>query len=270
MKKLIIQVLKSGYAILVKMPYLNLTQIYYGNIDTPVECNICNFKAMRLKSDDWHLYCICPRCDSAVRTRLLVASLNLLDNFNMDKIITKKRILHFAPETIIGKIFKEKAAIYKTADLFTGGNYYNNIDYNIDMSDMPSIKNDSFDVVMALDVLEHIPNHIAAMKEAHRVLSPDGYCIFTVPQKDNLQTTIEDPSVTDPKERERLYAQEDHVRMYGDDFVDTLKSCGFEVTAVNETYFDDAFVKKHVLFPPVLSERPLATNYRKVFFGKKV
>jgi hypothetical protein len=57
--------------------------------------------------------------------------------------------------------------------------------------------------------------------------------------------------------------------MYGDDFVDTLKSCGFEVTAVNETYFDEALVKKHVLFPPILSERPLATNYRKVFFGKK-
>jgi SAM-dependent methyltransferase len=269
MKKLIKQVLKSGYTNLVKVPYLNLTQIYYSNIDAPVECNICNYKAMRLKSDEWHLYCICPRCDSAVRSRLLIASLKLLDNFNIDKIINKKRVLHFAPEKPIEKKFREKAAVYKTADLFTGGNYYSNIDYNIDISNMKAIENGSFDVVVALDVLEHVPNHIDAIKEVYRVLELGGFCIFTVPQKDNLQTTFEDPSVIDPKERTRLFGQEDHVRIYGDDFEDILKSCGFEVTAVNETYFDEALVKKHVLFPPILSERPLATNYRKVFFGKK-
>ena len=59
------------------------------------------------------------------------------------------------------------------------------------------------------------------------------------------------------------------MRIYGDDFAAMLKNAGFEVTAVNETFFDKNIVDRYVLFPPVLSKNPLATNYRKIFFGRK-
>lgn len=39
----------------------------------------------------------------------------------------------------------------------------------------------SFDIVVHSDTLEHVPDPVLALKECHRVLKPDGYCIFTVP-----------------------------------------------------------------------------------------
>jgi hypothetical protein len=39
--------------------------------------------------------------------------------------------------------------------------------------------------------------------------------------------------VTDPAERERLYWQRDHVRLYGLDYVDRLAAAGFEVEEVD-------------------------------------
>lgn len=49
-----------------------------------------------------------------------------------------------------------------------------------------------------------------------------------------------------------------------------LEQSGFKVTVVNEADFAVDLARKYVLFPPVLSTHPLATNYRKVFFGRKV
>lgn len=39
----------------------------------------------------------------------------------------------------------------------------------------------AFDVVLALDVLEHIPDHVAAAREMARVLAPGGFALITVP-----------------------------------------------------------------------------------------
>jgi hypothetical protein len=43
-------------------------------------------------------------------------------------------------------------------------------------------------------------------------------------------TTFEDFSVTDPKEREKLFGQHDHVQNYGLDYGDRLTEAGFSVT----------------------------------------
>ena len=46
-----------------------------------------------------------------------------------------------------------------------------------------------------------------------------------------VQVTVEDPTVTDPAEREKLFGQRDHVRRYGLDVVTRLEDAGFEVAA---------------------------------------
>ena len=51
------------------------------------------------------------------------------------------------------------------------------------MSNMPEMKGDSFDVVIAFDVLEHVPDYQKALEEVHRILSSRGFAIFTVPRK---------------------------------------------------------------------------------------
>ena len=249
--------------------YLKLSQVYFKITGYKVECNICHYKANKLNSDMWHLYTGCPNCGSGIRQRLIMASFVFLDDFNFDKIIKDKNILHFAPEKELGRIIQRHAKNYKTADFFAEEYSYDEVDYNLDISNMKNIQDATYDCVIACDVLEHVTNHIDGIKEVYRILTNGGYCIFTVPQKNDLEYTLEDLSILDPKEREKVFGQKDHLRMYGDDFVDMLKDVGFEVTAVNEKFFDKKIVEKFVLFPPILSKKPLATNYRKVFFGKK-
>jgi SAM-dependent methyltransferase len=89
-----------------------------------------------------------------------------------------------------------------------------------------------FDLVFCNHVLEHIPDDRKAMIEIYRVLKPGGTAILQIPLDASRQTTFEDPSVTDPAERARLFGQYDHVRVYGMDFFDRLRETGFRVQAI--------------------------------------
>jgi SAM-dependent methyltransferase len=195
---------------------------------------------------------------------LFLAALQNIENLSFDQLIHYKTILHFAPEDIISSFIRNKSAHYATADILR-----EDCDFKLDMSDMPEIKNESFDVVIALDVLEHVSNHKKALKEVHRILSSKGYGIFTVPQKDSLSTTYEDPTISTPEDREKHFGQWDHLRMFGDDFPKIVESKDFAVITVNKSMFSEGLVRRNVLFPPILSKHPLATNYRKVFFCQK-
>ncbi len=39
----------------------------------------------------------------------------------------------------------------------------------------------SYDIIFAMDVIEHIPDHEKAIAEIHRLLKPNGFAVFTVP-----------------------------------------------------------------------------------------
>jgi len=47
---------------------------------------------------------------------------------------------------------------------------------------LPLVDN-AFDLVLSFEVLEHVPNEAAALREIHRVLKPGGEIIFSVPNK---------------------------------------------------------------------------------------
>ena len=229
-----------------------------------VQCNICGWKGRCLFSDSWHPYTICPRCRSQVRHRLLFAAITTLPNLGVKDLIQGKRILHFAPEPIISQLLVDKASTYVSADLCR-----DYVDIRLDMCNMSSVADSSFDLVIACDVLEHVPDDSSALREIHRVLTTHGWAILTVPQMDNRATKFEDHTVTTPEGRKKAFGQEDHLRIYGDDFGLFLENHHFTVTTVNKSDFDSKMVKKYVLFPPILSNHPLATNHRKVYFGQK-
>ncbi len=44
-----------------------------------------------------------------------------------------------------------------------------------------SFEDNLFDIIMHQDVLEHIPDYFAALREGYRILKPSGYFFFTVP-----------------------------------------------------------------------------------------
>ena len=229
-----------------------------------VVCNICGWWGRRFDSDQWHPNTICWQCHSMVRHRLFVQAWKSIDGLRFEDIIDGKRILHFAPEEQTTHMLRARAGNYRTADFLE-----KNVDENLDLCGMPTVASDSLDLLIAADVLEHVPDHVQAMREIFRVLAPNGRAVLTVPQKDNLEKTYGDPGVTDPRERERLFGQSDHVRVFGTDMKDLLESVGFNVRVVSADDFPPEVVKRHVLFPPVVSTHPLATNHRRIYFAQK-
>ena len=228
-----------------------------------VTCNVCGWTGRRFDSDQWHPHTICWKCQSMVRHRLVVEAWQRIEGLTFGDLVQGKRVLHFAPEEPIQRLLQPRAATYRTAD-YSG----QNVDLQLDMSHMPEVADGSFDLAIAADVLEHVPDHIAAMRELFRILAPGGYAVLTVPQKDHLEKTHSDPGITDPAERERLFGQNDHVRIFGNDMPQLLEGVGFQVRVITDQDFPPRLVKRHVLRPPVLSTHPLATNYRRAYFAR--
>lgn len=86
-----------------------------------------------------------------------------------------------------------------------------------------------YDVLFCNHVLEHIPDEKKALKEIYRVIKPGGYAILMVPADFKRKETFEDNSITDKKERTRIFGQYDHVRVYGLDYPERLKKTGFVI-----------------------------------------
>jgi predicted SAM-dependent methyltransferase len=104
----------------------------------------------------------------------------------------------------------------------------------MDISDI-QYRDNTFDVIYCSHVLEHVPDDRKALREFWRVLKVGGWAILQVPIISDV--TFEDPTVTSPEERERLFGQHDHVRRYGPDYRDRLVDVGFSVTV-------DGFVRE--------------------------
>lgn len=136
----------------------------------------------------------------------------------------KLKVLHFAPESALMNQFKKlKNLSYDTIDLNSPI-----ADIKADICDLPFLDN-SYDFILCNHVLEHIVDDSKAMRELFRVLKKNGIGIFQVPIDYNRDTTFEDFSVTNKKERNKLFGQYDHVRIYGLDFFDRLQKAGFSV-----------------------------------------
>lgn len=142
----------------------------------------------------------------------------------------KKKTLHFAPEQAFYKCFKKmKNLDYVTTDLNSPL-----ADVKADICNLP-FKDNEFDIILCNHVLEHIQDDTKAMQELYRVLKVGGMGVFQIPQDLNRDITFEDHSITDKKERSKIFGQYDHVRIYGRDYFDKLRSVGFNVDEVDYT-----------------------------------
>ncbi len=137
------------------------------------------------------------------------------------------KVLHMAPEQCFLKPFKKLNHNYITADIHSPI-----ADVKADLTSLP-FKDNSFDIIFCNHVLEHIQDDTKAMKELYRVMKKGGMGIFQVPQDLNRATTFEDNTIIDPRERAKIFGQYDHVRVYGRDYFEKLRSVGFLVEEVN-------------------------------------
>jgi SAM-dependent methyltransferase len=197
---------------------------------TRVRCNCCGgrFRGFRTWTDDVAVpWPMCPRCGSLGRQR--VDWLYLSERTDLLRAPT--RLLHVAPEHCFQRVLRATPGIsYLSADYDSAAAME-----RMDITDIGH-PDASFDVVICNHVLEHVSDDLLAMREIFRVLRPGGWAMLQVPI-DAREATFEDPTITDPKERLRVFGQHDHARIYGRDYPERLRSQGFDVSA-------DAFVKE--------------------------
>ena len=160
-----------------------------------------------------------------------------------DFFTSQKTLLHFAPEQAFYKRFKKMSNLeYTTTDLYSPL-----ADVKADICNLP-FEDNSYDTILCNHVLEHIPDDIKAMQELYRVLKPNGMAILQIPQDLNRETTFEDDTIIDKKERAKIFGQYDHVRVYGRDYFNKLRSIGFKVDEVDYTSkLNDTDIEKYCL-----------------------
>lgn len=194
-------------------------------------CPCCRASLRRFVSYNGRPAAQCPVCGAMERHRLMMRYLGARTDLFDGR---RKRILHVAPEPRLARVFRELPG---------------STDVTIDLSPVrrPSVLADltrlpfgaeSFDVIYCSHVLEHVPDDRGAMRELRRVLSPKGWAILQVPIGFTDRATYEDSSITSPEDRLRVFGQDDHVRIYGTDYVTRLEESGFHVNV-------DAFVQEH-------------------------
>ncbi len=204
---------------------LKVVSIFY--VGNKVQCPVCesNFRKFVPYGREARENALCSNCLSLERHRLMWLFLKEKTSF----FTAEQNVLHIAPEIcfidLFEKIHKEN---YITADLESPL-----AKVKMDIHEMPFDDN-SFEVVFCNHVMEHVENDFKSMSEIFRVLKPGGFAIIQIPLFHPVpDVTLEDSEVTDPKEREKLYGQDDHVRLYGKDYPDRLRSVGFNVTEDN-------------------------------------
>ncbi len=188
-----------------------------------VKCSVCSseFRKFLPYGRSGRDNALCPNCLALERHRLMYLYLQRKTNFFKDNL----KLLHVAPEyCFIDRFEKMKNLDYITADIESPL-----AKVKMDIHQIPFEAN-TFDVAFCNHVMEHVDDDIKAMSELYRVLKPGGWAIIQSPQDWSRATTFEDPTITDPKEREKHYWQDDHLRLFGRDYGKRLEKGGFKVT----------------------------------------
>lgn len=86
----------------------------------------------------------------------------------------------------------------------------------------------SFDLVIANHVLEHVADDKKALAEMFRVLRVGGHAILQTPYSPRLAHTWQDEGIDTDDARLVAFGQEDHVRLYGKDIFERFASARFE------------------------------------------
>ncbi|HEU4654470.1 MAG TPA: methyltransferase domain-containing protein [Steroidobacteraceae bacterium] len=193
--------------------------------DAGVECNICHWRGRRFidfHTGYGHVYrdSVCPSCFSHPRHRSYA--------FVMEEIFSRAtrslKVLHFAPEPQITRLLRGQPSVeYLSVDIDPLRAMRREDICNL------SFKDNSFDAIVCIHVLEHIDDDKRAMSELYRVLTPNGVALLDVPIDWSRERTYEDPSITSPEERTKAFWQWDHVRLYGRDYPNKLRAAGFVV-----------------------------------------
>jgi len=193
-------------------------------------CSCCGFVGEFILGPGGRPNAGCPRCGSLERHRFLQLLGPLLRSMWVPETRSPEQatLVEIAPSQAT-LAFRRLFGMSKTVDAYPEADK-RDVDIIASLTDLP-FPIDYADVLLALHVLEHIPEDRKAMAEIVRVLSPTGVAVLQDPMSDRDAT---DEVVLDTAE-ERLarYGQADHVRLYGNDFFSRLNEAGLTSAAVS-------------------------------------
>lgn len=194
----------------------------------------------------------CPHCASKDRERLIY---HFLNENNLVQNNTAFSLLHIAPEKNLGIEMKKKNIRYVSGDI-------NNqkAELEVDIQNMP-FKNEEFDAIICSHVMEHVKDDEKGLQEIYRILKNGAWAILQVPIAKNINETIENETITSPKEKEIYFGQHNHLRIYSEkSYIEKLKIAGFTVeTHAYDKKKDALFVKKYCIQPK-----------EKIYFCRKI
>ena len=184
-------------------------------------CLICDSNTVGVWTGfDTNLFLSCSKCFSLSRQRLVAK----WSKENRELIEHTKNILHFAAEPYFKQFFIElnNNVTYSSADL------YRQATMNINIENT-GIVSDSYCLVIANHVLEHVNDDNKAISEIYRILKKGGVALITVPLIYAWSETYENPCVVSPEDRDRHFGQFDHQRYYGRDLNNKFQKNGFKI-----------------------------------------
>jgi SAM-dependent methyltransferase len=193
----------------------------YG-LASNVICPYCNWTGWRfLPAGAGHVpNRLCPRCGSLQRYRMLLLYLQ------REKALENSiRMLDVAPRTCFSNYIQQIDNItYLSSDLDSASSMV--------WSDLTQMGMDDnvFDLIVCFHVLEHVADDQAAFSELGRLLKPRGFGLLMVPVRGNATFEL---SGVHPDEFVRLYGQHDHVRLYGMDIAERMRSAGLVVEVLD-------------------------------------
>jgi len=188
-------------------------------------CPICNYSGPFVdycNNNQIISHTKCPRCELYERHRLQHL---VIKQIGKKRDLSKMAILHFAPELAFERLFNKLFAKHYTADIIGEG-----VDYQVDICSMP-FENESFDVIFASHVLEHVIDDDTALSEVMRVLKPNGIAILPVPVVSPVTIEYNSPN----------QYEFGHVRAIGIDYFEKYKKLFSKVEIWNSADFEEKY-----------------------------
>lgn len=163
----------------------------------------------------------CPICRSMPRHRILALWCEEHKDY-----LQSSDILYFAPEKSMNLWMKRNHVSCTTADLLSSA------DLKLDIQ-ATGLSDESFGVIIANHVLEHVDDFRAALKEVHRILRQNGFFICSFPMDPSIELLDEEEEPLPEEERLQRFGQNDHKRVFGMKADRFLTEAGFTVEKID-------------------------------------
>jgi SAM-dependent methyltransferase len=249
MKSKIIRIIEYPFRISLSLPRLTAYSVrsLFSRLVKPKSCYFCpicgyfgRFKSKTPETGE-RINALCPKCGSCERHRLQYLVFKELTKCMDTK---KMSMLHFAAEYFFVASFRAIFKTYITADLNAP-----KANVRVDLTCL-SFRDNTFDVVYASHVVEHIKDDRAALSEMKRVLKPGGIAIIPVPiiGKNTIEYGQSNPD------------EYDHVRCPGEDYFERYRGFFSKVKLYKSTDFDERFqlyvYENRSVWPETMPLRP--------------